>query len=115
MDNWRKAQIAASDRNNMAAIVASAHRFTDRTEADWAQVCLAEYDRLHELNGYDNDTEIDAWHAGYFAGRRNDPVTAEPNFASGWFAGRTATLYPVRVVMPHRPEGYYHAPIGTFE
>jgi hypothetical protein len=115
MDDWRKAQIAALGRDNMVAIIASAHRFTDKTEAAWAEICLANYDRLRELNGDDNDAEIDAWHDGYFAGRRNAPVSDDPNFAEGWFKGRCEILYPTSVVQVERPEGYYHAPLGTFE
>lgn len=55
------------------------------------------------------DAKIDRWHAGYFAKVR----PTDPDELDGWLQAQEARR--VRVVMPARPEGYYHAPIGTFD
>ncbi|RWR30464.1 hypothetical protein D2T29_12395 [Sinirhodobacter populi] len=114
MDNWRKAQIAAKDRNGLLEVIANGHRFAGNEEVKWAEVCLVAYDQARVRDDAD-DAAIDAWHEGYFAGRANKLVTGDPHFASGWFKGRCETLYPVKVTMPDRPEGYYHAPLGAFD
>ena len=60
-----------------------------------------------------SDLRIDAYHSGcklHQAGMKrpdNDPIKAE-----GW-DDRERDMR-VCVVMPSRPEGYYHAPIGTY-
>lgn len=118
MDNFRKAQIAAGDRDAMVAVIASAHRFVDQREAEWAKVCLAACDAeraFADANGEGSDDAIDAWHDGWFAGSRNEAVADCPHFASGWFAGRNDKLYRRAPIMPARPEGYYHMPLGAFD
>ena len=69
-------------------------------------------------NHYDDDAALDAaidrYHAGWSAGWRGQPCPADDaDTAYGYAEG----LYQrqVRVVMPRRPEGYYHAPVGTFD
>lgn len=65
----------------------------------------------HDFN--DNDAAIDAYHDGYDAHRAGKPRPAEQHAAEGW--DQRARDVQVRVVMPARPEGYFHAPIGTFD
>lgn len=60
-----------------------------------------------------NDRVIDLYHDGYFARRRGEPRPSCPYSACGWDDAERETK--VVVVMPRRPEGYYHAPIGTFD
>jgi hypothetical protein len=61
----------------------------------------------------DEDAAIDRFHAGYDAHWAGQPCPTEKDAAEGWKTrdreGR------VQVVMPARPEGYYHMPLGTFE
>lgn len=59
------------------------------------------------------DAKIDAYHAGWFAGFRGEARPAGEVEGEGWVDGRRDRK--VRVIMPRRPEGYYHAPIGTFD
>ncbi|WP_310855880.1 hypothetical protein [Rhizobium hidalgonense] len=62
----------------------------------------------------ENDRKIDLWHDGYFMFRRGEPrPTNDADMAAGWDEGKHASM--VRPVRVERPEGYYHAPIGTFE
>jgi hypothetical protein len=114
MDDFRKGQIAAGGRDGMVNIIANAHRFADQTEAAWALVCLAAYDASRSEDGECSDDAIDAWHDGWFAGNTGKPVTECPHFAAGWFEGRCDRLYRKPPIMPERPEGYYHMPLGTF-
>jgi hypothetical protein len=57
------------------------------------------------------DAKIDRWHDGYFAAVRGEPRPTEFDAGQGW--DHRANEVPV--VEVERPEGYYHAPIGTFE
>lgn len=66
---------------------------------------------------YDEEREaeerIDRFHDGYFAFRRGEPRPTDPCAADGWDDAERASQ--VRVVMPARPEGYYHCAPGTFD
>ena len=62
---------------------------------------------------FDNDAAIDAFHDGYSLFLRRKPRPECPIMANGWDDAQRASR--VRVVMPERPEGYYHLPLGTFE
>lgn len=59
------------------------------------------------------DQKIDRWHDGYFAHRDGKPQPSDPDAAAGWQHREDSRQ--VRVAMCSRPEGYYHAPIGTFD
>lgn len=65
------------------------------------------------------DARIDAWHEGYFSRRdgKANPWPPTHSLASEWEQGRAqqAKDARVRVVMPARPEGYYHCAVGSFE
>lgn len=61
----------------------------------------------------DEDAAIDRFHAGYDAHKRGEPCPIEKDARDGW--STRAHACQVRVVMPRRPEGYYHMPLGTFE
>jgi hypothetical protein len=63
---------------------------------------------------HDNDAKIDRWHDGYFAHKRGEPQPVEPDAAAGW-QHRADDLDRPAVLMPARPEGYYHAPVGAFD
>jgi hypothetical protein len=62
-----------------------------------------------------DDVAIDFWHDGVLDALRGRPAASPRN--PDYFAGYEHGLREARVapVMPERPEGYYHAPIGTFE
>lgn len=63
-----------------------------------------------------NDTieEIDRWNSAALAAFRGKQCPAsDPHSVAGYRYGLDARR--VTPVMPIRPEGYYHAPIGTFE
>lgn len=59
------------------------------------------------------ERRIDLYHEGYFAHRDGKPRPSDEHAAAGWDDRKRDSL--VRVVMPARPEGYYHAPVGTFD
>ena len=63
----------------------------------------------------DQETErrIDLYHSGWDAHRAGQPRPDHPDQRAGWDA--RADSLKVRVVMPERPEGYYHAPPGAFD
>ena len=61
----------------------------------------------------DGDANIELWHQGVMANLRGEPCPTEPHGRAGWLHREREKR--VRVVMPVRPEGYYHAPIGTFD
>lgn len=61
----------------------------------------------------DADARIDAFHDGYFAHRDGKPRPSDLHAAEGW--DERARDVQVRVVMPRRPEGYYHCAPGTFD
>jgi len=65
----------------------------------------AEYDT-------DLDAKIDAYHDGMAARFAGHARPADADGAHGWDDANEAKK--VRAVMPRRPEGYYHQPIGTF-
>lgn len=52
------------------------------------------------------DRLIDLYHDGYDLRRQGQPRPADPSMAMGWDDAEKASK--VRVVMPARPEGYYH-------
>ncbi len=58
------------------------------------------------------DRKIDLWHDGYFMRRRGEARPTDPDMSAGWDEANRE--HPV-VQQVSRPEGYYHAPIGTFE
>lgn len=73
---------------------------------------------IEELNAdnaawADEDAAIDRFHSGCDAHKSGLPCPTEKDAAQGWMAREQACR--THVVMPRRPEGYYHAPIGTFE
>lgn len=55
------------------------------------------------------EAKCDRWHAGYFAKER----PTDPDELDGWLHRIESSR--VQVVPVVRPEGYYHAPLGTFE
>lgn len=55
------------------------------------------------------EAKCDRWHDGYFSKER----PTDPDELEGWLQAREDAK--LTVVMPVRPEGYYHAPLGTFE
>lgn len=59
------------------------------------------------------EAQIERFHAGYDAHKRGEPCPSEKDAADGWNA-RDHACHTV-VVMPSRPEGYYHLPLGTFD
>lgn len=62
----------------------------------------------------ETDARIDRYHDGWFARRDGKPRPETcPDGQAGWDDCLRAEK--VRVVMPARPEGYYHAPPGTFD
>lgn len=61
----------------------------------------------------DTDARIDRFHDGYFAHKRGEARPTDADAAAGW--DQRAIDCRVRVVMPRRPEGYYHAAPGTFD
>lgn len=69
-----------------------------------------EQERLDDIA---QDAKIDRYHDGYFAHRKGLPRPACPDAAAGW--DQRAIDCRVRVVMPRRPEGYYHCAPGTFD
>lgn len=61
-----------------------------------------------------DDAAIDRWHDGWLDGHRAKPRASEdPDYLKGYEQG--ADQRNVVVVMPSRPEGYYHMPLGTFD
>ena len=67
--------------------------------------------------GYtEHDEAIDRYNDGVLAALRGQtrPVGNEhAAYIEGYEDG--LVQHKVRVVMPSRPEGYYHSPVGTFE
>lgn len=56
----------------------------------------------------------DRWNDGAFDAYRGKPrATDDEDYLEGYAHGLNERK--VRPVMPERPEGYYHAPIGTFD
>lgn len=61
-----------------------------------------------------DDAKIDRWNNGAIDGcGGRKPQSDDPDYLDGYRQGREEAK--VRAVMPARPEGYYHAPIGTFD
>lgn len=61
----------------------------------------------------ENDARLDRWNDGALDGSRNKArASDDPDYLEGYAHGQDGRR--VRVVMPARPEGYYHAPLGTF-
>lgn len=68
------------------------------------------------MTHYDDDAAIDRYADGFidgFRGRKTVLLAPDPDYLAGFRAGREQRQ--VRVVMPRKPEGYYHAPLGTFD
>lgn len=59
------------------------------------------------------EARIDRFHNGYFAHQRGEPRPSDADAAAGWDDRARDAL--VRVVMPPKPEGYYHCAPGTFD
>ena len=59
------------------------------------------------------DARIERWHNGYFAHRDGKPRPVDNDAAQGW--DHRANDMMTQVVMPVRPEGYYHMPLDTFD
>ena len=61
-----------------------------------------------------DDAKADRWNDGALDGcRGKTPASTDADYIEGYAEGIESRK--VRVVMPHRPEGYYHAPLGAFE
>jgi hypothetical protein len=61
-----------------------------------------------------DDAKIDRWNDGAIDGcRGRKPTNDDADYMEGYRHGCEEAK--VRVVMPTRPEGYYHSPIGTFD
>jgi len=62
----------------------------------------------------DHDARIDRWNKGAIDGcLGTNPASNDRDYMDGYRHGQQERK--VRVVMPRRPEGYYHAPVGTFD
>ena len=57
----------------------------------------------------DNDAAIERYHDGWDAHCKGLPCPAEADAAEGW--RNRERDQKVVVVMPQRPEGYYHMPL----
>lgn len=76
-------------------------------ELDWGD-SIEEFDAEIEA-----EEAADLFCEGFLAFSRGEPRPTNTIAAEGWDdAQRTSR---VRVVMPARPEGYYHMPLGTFD
>ena len=61
-----------------------------------------------------DDAAIDRWHDGVLAALRYQPsMSVDPDYLEGYNYGLEERR--VQVVMPARPEGYYHMPLGSFD
>jgi hypothetical protein len=61
-----------------------------------------------------DDAKIDRWNNGAIDGCKGIAAKSDDaDYMEGYRHGQDERK--VRVVMPKRPEGYYHAPIGTFD
>jgi len=62
----------------------------------------------------DDDAKADRWNDGALDALRGAiQKSNDPDYLEGYARG--LELSKVRAVMPERPEGYYHAPIGAFD
>lgn len=62
----------------------------------------------------DSSCAGDRWNAGAIDGYRGTkPRSDDADYLKGYRDGQRDAQ--VKVVMPARPEGYYHQPIGTFD
>lgn len=69
---------------------------------------------VEDQPGYKTDAQIDRWHDGALDALRHKPKASDdPDYLEGFAHGEDQRN--VRVVMPARPEGYYHQPLGTFD
>jgi hypothetical protein len=100
-----------ADNKVLLAIVASTVPGTGR-DAEIA-AAKAEIKVRQESDEDLNDLLIDRFHDGYFAFRNGEARSPCPYMAEGWDDAERSSK--VRVVMPRRPEGYYHAPLGAFD
>ena len=61
-----------------------------------------------------NEATLDLWNDGAIDGCRGRKArSADVTYLDGYRHGQGERK--VRVVMPRRPEGYYHLPLGTFD
>ena len=61
-----------------------------------------------------DDATADRWNDGALDGcRGNAAASDDADYLEGYAHGLESRK--VRVTIPSRPEGYYHAPIGTFD
>lgn len=61
-----------------------------------------------------DDAAIDRWHDGALDCYRGRPKASDDkDYLEGW--AHAENDRQVQVVMPERPEGYYHMPLGTFD
>ena len=61
-----------------------------------------------------DDEAADRWNDAALAALRGQPCPgADADSLEGYAHGLEQTK--ARVVMPRRPEGYYHLPVGTFD
>lgn len=61
-----------------------------------------------------NEEHLDRWNDGALDGFRGKPIASDDvHYMDGYKTGQRDRR--VRVVMPARPEGYYHSPVGTFD
>lgn len=61
-----------------------------------------------------SDADLDLWNNAALAALRGKACPAQDAHSLAGYAHGLKER-KVRVVMPRRPEGYYHAPIGTFD
>ncbi len=81
-----------------------------------ANSVIASLQGYYKIQDYDDDAaedRINRFHDGYWAHKRGEARPNDPHAAAGW--DDRARDQKVRVIMPARPEGYYHAKPGTFD
>ena len=62
----------------------------------------------------EDDAAMDRWNDGALDGcNRKPPASDDKDYLEGHAHGIECSK--TVVVMPERPEGYYHAPVGTFD
>ena len=63
---------------------------------------------------HNDESHLDRWNDGALDGYRNkDKQSTDADYLAGYAEGQRDRK--VLVVMPARPEGYYHSPVGTFD
>lgn len=75
---------------------------------------MAEFDYGIEDVPEADDAAIDRWHDGALDALNHRPKASDDaDYLKGYAHGEEERK--VVVVMPARPEGYYHMPLGTFD